>query len=367
MIAGQVNSAGGDGSSVSVMWSVNTAAYGYQWVDPLLMVVKDRAYYNFQEPWVKDVFAWWNKCYNEGLLDPELFVKKQNQLDEEVVRGRFAAFNYNPWNGWATNARAYAKDNNLKWGYREIMAWWPRSLKATYYDSSNRWTTYSSHSGNVITKNVREEDLAQVANWLDYHYSEEFDILASWGPASFYTGAGKDRRFKPAYKDLENFQAYGIANPNGKDGYYYNVMRDSAVGIPEGAWSREDSIAQVTAYPYAPRYVYPIKKQAGQAYDQIMGVAVGQYYFQKEINYFPQVGWSGADLAGPEYSRVQYMWFGSHGPAIAKLIVGSTDSFEANYAAYQKVFRDNDWAKGMEEVQLAWKRVYDNYVSKYWK
>jgi len=58
MIAGQVNSAGGDGSSVSVMWSVNTAAYGYQWVDPLLMVVKDRAYYNFQEPWVKDVFSW---------------------------------------------------------------------------------------------------------------------------------------------------------------------------------------------------------------------------------------------------------------------------------------------------------------------
>ncbi len=54
-------------------------------------------------------------------------------------------------------------------------------------------------------------------------------------------------------------------------------------------------------------------------------------------------------------------------PAIAKMIVGQASDFEANYAAYQKVFRDNDWAKGMEEVQLAWKRVYDNYVAKYWK
>ncbi len=367
MIAGQVNAAGGDGSSSSVMWSVNTAAYGYQWIDPLLMVVKDRAYYNFQEPWVKDVFAWWNKCYNEGLLDPELFVKKQDQLNEEVVRGRFAAFNWNPWHGWTTNARAYAKENKLKFGYRSIMAWWPKSLKASYYDSSNRWTSYSSHSGNVITKNVKEEDLAQVCNWLDYHYSEEFDILASWGPSTFYKGTGAARRYLPAYKDLENFQAYGIANPNGKDGYYYNVMRAPAAGIEEGAWTREVSIAALTEYPFAPRYVYPVKKQAGQDYDHIMANATSVYYFQKEINYFPQVGWSGADLAGPEYSRIQYMWFGSHGPAIAKMIVGSTGDFESNYAAYQKVFRDNDWAKGMEEVQLAWKRVYDNYVSKYWK
>ena len=175
--------------------------------------MKDRPRILFQEPWVKNVFAWWNKCYNEGLLDPELFVKKQDQLNEEAVRGRFAVMNMNPWHGWTTNARQYAKENKLKYGYRVIMAWWPRSLKATYYDSSNRWTSYSSHSGNVITKNVKEEDLAQVCNWLDYHYSEEFDILASWGPSTFYTGTGAARRFLPAYKDLENFQAYGIAKP----------------------------------------------------------------------------------------------------------------------------------------------------------
>ena len=111
-----------------------------------------------------------------------------HQLNEEAVRGRFAVMNKNPWNGWTANARAYAKENKLKYGYRVIMAWWPRSLKATYYDSSNRWTSYHTHTGNIITKNVKEEDLAQVCNWLDYHYREEFDILASFHPlpASFH-------------------------------------------------------------------------------------------------------------------------------------------------------------------------------------
>jgi hypothetical protein len=157
-------------------------------------------------------------------------------------------------------------------------------------------------------------------------------------------------------------------NPKGKDGYYYNITGYSALGIDEAATMKEVTAAALAEYPYAPRYVYPIKKQAGQDYDQIMGVALVQNIYQKTVNVFPQVGWTNNDLAGgPNFSKIQYMWFGTHEPAIAKMIVGSPDSFEKNYAAYQKVFRDNDWPAGMEEAQLAWKTIWDNYVSKYWK
>jgi len=367
MIPAQIQAMSGPGQATSVMWSVNSSAYGYQWVDPLIYVNRDQVFYPFQQPWVKDVFKWWNKCYNEGLLDPELFVKTQTQLNEEVIRGRFAAFNYNPWANWVTPARQYAKDNNLKWGYRGILAWWPRIFKNTYYDASVQWVAAAPRVGSIITKNVKEEDLAQVCNWLDYHYSEEFDILRSWGPASFYTGTGAARRFLPAYKDLENFQAYGILNPAGKDGYYYGVTGYSAAGIDEAATMKEVTCAALCEYPYAPRYVYPVKKTAGQNYDAIMGTAVMQYEYARQVTLIPQVGWSRKDIEGPEFARIQYMWFGTHVNAVAKLIVGSTGEFEANYAAYQKVFRDNDWAKGMEEVSIAWKSIYDNYVAKYWK
>ena len=99
----------------------------------------------------------------------------------------------------------------------------------------------------------------------------------------------------------------------------------------------------------------------------IMGTAVAQYEYQRQVNVFPQIGWTRKDLEGPEFSRIQYLWFGTHNAAIAKMIVGTASQFEPNYAAYQKVFRDNDWDKGMEEAQLAWKTIFDSYVYKYWK
>jgi len=361
MIVAQLNAS--NGNPPSIMWS-NITMYGYQWVEPPF-VVADRAYYNFQEPWVKNVLAWWNKCYNDGLLDPELFIKKDDQLGEEITRGRFAIF---PEWDKHTAARKYAKDNNLGFGYRGLLNWWPKVIKNQYQDASNSWVTYFQHfAASIITKAVKEEDLPQVCNWLDYHYSEEFDILASWGPASFYTGTGKDRRFKAAYKDLENFQVYG--KTGGKDGYYYGVMRYAPIGLAAGTNNMEISCAFVTQYPFAPRYVYPFQKVAGMDYDAEMNSAIGAYYAQKlNKNYFPQIGWTNADLNNqPNFAKIQYMWFGTHGPAIAKAITGAPADFEANYAAYQKVFRDNDWDLGMQEYQLKWKEIFDKYVQKYWK
>jgi len=353
-----------NGSKTSVMWS-NIGMYGYQWVEPPFRVA-DRAYYNFQEPWVKNVFQWWNKCYNDGLFDPELFVKKDDQLYEEEVRGRFAIFPR--WDHQA-QARQYAKDNKLNYGWREMMTNWPMTLVSQYSDARNKFVTYFSHSGNIITKHVKEADLQQVCNWLDYQYSEEFDILASWGPSSFYTGTGKDRRYKAEYKDLENFQAYGITNPKGKDGYYYGVYRYSPISIDKAAANPEIQTGKLTEYYLAPRYVYPFKKVAGGDYDTEMTNAYASYWTVKlGVNYIPQVGWSDSDLNNlPNFGKIRYMWFGSHDPVIAKMIVSAPESFEDNYKAYQKVFRDNDWDLGMQEYQLKWKEIFDNYVAKYWK
>jgi len=364
MIVAQLNAS--EGNPPSIMWS-NITMYGYIWTEPPFHVA-DRAYYNFQEPWVKNVLAWWNKCYNDGLLDPALFVKKDDQLGQEIVSGRFAIFP--DWGSWIMDARKFSKDHNLGYGWRDIPCWWPKGqFKNTYNDASNQWVTYFQHfAANIITKNVKEEDLAQVCNWLDYHYSEEFDVLASWGPASFYTGTGKDRRFKPAYKDLENFQAYGVANPNGKDGYYYGITRNSAAGLEAGTANEEITCAFLAPYPLAPQYVYPEKKLAGTQYDNAMLNAVMAYYVGKSVNFFPQIGWTNADVNNqPDFAKIQYMWFGTHGPAIAKAITDGTENFEANYVAYQKVFRDNDWDLGMQEYQLKWKEIFDKYIAKYWK
>jgi hypothetical protein len=363
MIAAQLNAS--NGSRTSVMWS-GIGMYGYQWVEPPFRV-GDRAYYNFQEPWVKNVFQWWNKCYNDGLFDPELFVKKDDQVGEEIVRGRFAIFS--DMTGKQAAARAFSKDNKLGYGWRYMSSNFPMTLVSTYSNAKNKFVSYFSHVGNIISKSVKEADLQQVCNWLDYQYSEEFDILASWGPSSFSTGTGKDRRFKPAYKDLENFQAYGITNPNGKDGYYYGVTRNAPISLDPSTSNPEVTSGFLTAYPYAPRYVYPFKKVAGADYDTEMRNAWAAWWTNKlGLNLIPQVGWSDSDLNNlPNFGKIRYMWFGSHDPSIAKMVVGSAADFESNYAGYMKVFRDNDWDLGMTEYNLKWKEIFDNYVQKYWK
>ncbi len=130
MIPAQLNVS--NGNPPSIMWS-NISMYGYIWTEPPFHV-GDRAYYNFQEPWVKNVLQWWNKCYNDGLLDPELFVKKDEQLNEEIIRGRFAIFP--DWGALTNDAREFARENDAKFGYRVIACWWPKTFKNTYNDAS---------------------------------------------------------------------------------------------------------------------------------------------------------------------------------------------------------------------------------------
>lgn len=363
MIVAQLNQS--NGNPPSLMWS-NISMYGYAWVEPPFRVA-DKVYYNFQAPWVKGVLQWWNKLYNEGLLDPEVFVKKDEQVAEEITRGRFAIF---PKWGGEVAARKFAQDNNLPFGYRNLLNSWPLTAKSQYSDASNVWVTYFQHFGaNIITKTVKEADLPQVAGWLDYHYSEEWDDLKSWGPASFYTGTGNNRRFKPEYKDLENFQAYGITGP--KDGYYYGVLYGAPLALAEGTYNYELGIGNLIgnhAYPNHPRYVYPAKKAAGMDYDGEMLAAVASAYAQKNINFFPQIGWTNSELNNlPNFSKIQYAWFGTHGPAIAKAITDTPANFEANYAAYQKVFDDNGYTEAMAEYQAKWTEIFNKYVKQYWK
>jgi hypothetical protein len=294
-------------------------------------------------------------------------VKKTAQVGEEITRGRFAIFPN--WGSWINDARKYAKDNKLPYGYREMINWWPITFKNTYNDASNQWVTYFQHfGGNILTKHISEADLPQVTNWLDYHYSEEYDILKGWGPASFYTGTGKDRRFKAAYKDVENFQVYGTTG--GKDSYYYGLdaWHTSPVTVEAGTINWEVVIGNFAAYPLVPMYVYPAVKKTGMNYDFEMKDAMRAYYTSRQVNFFPQVGWANSDLNSlPNFAKIQYLWFGSHADAIAKTIVGQQADFEQNYAAYQKIFRDNDWDLGMQEYQIKWKEIFDKYIKKYWK
>jgi hypothetical protein len=331
--------------------------YGFWWSASPFRVA-DKVSYPFSGPWVKDVLAWWNRCYNEGLLDPALFTKADDVLVDEMARGRFAVM---PGQGAAAAAaRAYARSHATGYGWRQVPAWWPVSMKNADSDASNRWVSYTSGSGGtIITKTVKEEDLVQVCNWLDYHASEEYDILKSWGPAAFTAGADVERRFRPAYRDLESFQAFGI--PGARDGYYYGILGNAPVAVDPRAWNWEVQIGALTRYPLAPMYVYPRSTRAGMDVDTAMLDAWSAYWHEKQVNSFPQVGWTDADLPPlPD-------WNVTHAAAAARTIVGAPAEFDAHYAAYQQAFTDAGFETAMHAYQDAWRSLFAAHLKRYWR
>jgi len=362
------------GGGDTLGWSFSTF-YGYAWNEPPWFVVdpEPKVYYVFSQDSFKTGLKWANEAYNKGLIDPEVFVKQGDQATADYQKGRYAVIH-----GWQTgdanNQLAAAK---ATFRYRHISAWWPDTahgatsiLKGPFEDISNFPTTYHTHSGLIMTKTVKEEDLPQVFNWIDLAMSEEGDVLHNWGPPSFYTGTGKDRRFKPEYKAIEDQKVYNITTPGAKDGYYYGI----SYGSPnwDSAYLNEETypvyyFAAWGPYPESPQYVYPHKAAIT---DDFQAKIYAQWCNgnKAHMNFYPMVGWSQqADLlAIPDFARVRYLLFAKSAPEIANIIRGSTADFEANWAHMRKIQEDEGLQNALDQVSAKWKEIYNKYVKQYW-
>ena len=102
-------------------WSLRTIV-GYAWEYPFMEGTPP----DFNDtvlpkatPEYKAYMAWWNKCYNEGLLDPEIFVMKNDQFNAKQINGEYAVLNR--W--WYVNdARKVGKDRG--YGFRYFPAFY---------------------------------------------------------------------------------------------------------------------------------------------------------------------------------------------------------------------------------------------------
>jgi hypothetical protein len=273
------------------------------------------------------------------------------------------------------SANQSAIDNNYPFRYRQISGWFADTahgavsiLKGPFEDITNFPTTYHTHSGLLMTKTVKEADLPQAFNYVDYLMSEDVDILHHWGPPQFYTGTGKDRRFKPEYKDVENQKVFNLRVAGAKDGYYYGFPFGAAI---DGAYVNEENMAVYFFgfdYPESPRFVYPYKASAS---DDFQAKIYAQYLagVKKRINFYPMVGWNQQlDLiALPDFARVRYLLFSKSAPEIANIIRGSTADFEANWAKMRKIQEDEGLQNAMDILSAKWKDIYNKYVKQYWK
>jgi putative aldouronate transport system substrate-binding protein len=346
-------------------WSLRTIV-GYAWEYPFMEGTAP----DFNDtvlpkltPEYKAYMAWWNKCYNEGLLDPEMFVMKNDQFNAKQINGEYAVLNR--W--WYVNdARKVGKDRG--YGYRYFPVFFGQ-LKDIY--SNNVAFISMGGSPVAITKTTKQADVPKVMKWIDWYMSEERDSLAYWGLPTWYKGAGADRRYLPDHAVLEDWTLYGISNA--RDGAYYGLEHAypapynpiTSVKFPLGPMG---FFGDSMTYPDAPYFVYPknptkvLQTTDLWAYsEKVMKAARWDEYkiFTTADNPYtaimalPEVSaWDTANSNDPTYV-----------PVIVKMITGSKADFEKNYSAFVTMI--NNWGSpdgtGTQKAIQAVIKFYRDY------
>jgi hypothetical protein len=308
----------------------------------------------------KEYLAWWNKIYNAGLTDPNLFVQTREEYLAKRMSGAYAVTN----NWWSMDlVRAAAKDRG--YGYR--------SLPAFYGKLKNLWDNYTlpfSLKGDplVFTRSIRESDLPRVLRWADWYLGEERDTLAYWGMPDWYTGKGTQRAFTTEHSALADWAVYGIASPH--DGAFYGLANrkpaayDPATNdrVPPGPLA---FFSESLAYPDAPYYICkkePAKVLQGpgladyvyrvlneDCYDhQVNVIYVGQGY-DMPLWWLPQ--WY-------QYSMAIYARQEEYDGLWRDIVRGRPQDFERNYDAWVKIMEDSGIEAGRQGAIEFMTKVY---------
>ncbi len=244
---------GSSENAASAYWSL-TSAVGWLykgnmvWRDPL-----ENTTAVYFTPEFRDQMRWLNRIYDEGLMDPEIFVMKNDQYFAKVGNGEYAVVNW-PFISMS-NASKVGKERG--YGWRTVPYFYPFDMSKI----SSKYTRVSFNTiGIFLTSRIKAADWGDVLKYVDYFMTEPSDDLVYWGAPAWSTGTGVNRRFTPEYKDLENWALYG--KEGGKDGTYYGLASAPNINMAEGAHYQLDTKPFAFwqesgfTYPWAPYFSY---------------------------------------------------------------------------------------------------------------
>jgi hypothetical protein len=350
----------------SLDWSLRTIM-GFYWDYPYIRGDPpnfDKTFLPKLTPEYKEYMNWWNKLYNEGLVDPELFVMKNSQFFAKQVNGEYAVINR--W--WSLNdARKVGKERG--YGYRYFPVFYGQGKE---YWSTTHLPLSRQGAPLIFTKTIKTTtDLAKVMKWADWYMSEQRDLLAYWGMPEWYTGTGKDRRYTWQYRPLEDWAVYGIGS--GRDGAYYGVEYTKAINydpiravkFPLGPIS---FFADSSTYPEAPYYVYQkdgqkvLKSSDLMAYvtqvvtlaryDEYKAAYIGDWYYSACNNLPEVIAWDAKWSAGQQkYDKL-----------LLDMVTGPAADFEKNYTGWSQFIKDCGNDAAVAAVSKFMKDIYPKEI-----
>ncbi|MNO31931.1 Lipoprotein LipO precursor [compost metagenome] len=184
---------------------------GEYYVDP--QTYEAKLHYKRTEE--KEYFRWLNHMYNEGLLDKDTFVQKEDQYKAKIASGRVIGLIDQEWGYMdAENALKTAGKNDYSYAH------FPVTLSEDYVDHSFQPAGVDGY-GIAITTACK--DPVRAIKFLDWLASDEGQVLRNWGiEGKHYTVDANGQRVIPAeiterrMNDTSNFtKETGLGNPGG--------------------------------------------------------------------------------------------------------------------------------------------------------
>lgn len=184
---------------------------GEYYVDP--QTYEAKLHYKRAEE--KEYFRWLNHMYNEGLLDKDTFVQKEDQYKAKIASGRVLGLIDQEW-GYMDAENALKAAGKEDYTY----AHFPVTLSEEYVDHSFQPAGVDGY-GIAITTEC--EDPVRAIKFLDWLASDEGQVLRNWGiEGKHYTVDADGTRVIPAeiterrMNDTANFtKETGLGNPAG--------------------------------------------------------------------------------------------------------------------------------------------------------
>ncbi|MEK4046723.1 ABC transporter substrate-binding protein [Paenibacillus sp. FSL H8-0048] len=168
---------------------------GEYYVDPETFEAK----LHYKRTEEKEYFRWLNGMYNQGLLDKDTFVQKDDQYKAKVASGRVLGLISQEWEYQdGENALKAAGKDEYTYGH------FPVTLSEEYKDHSFMQTGIDGY-GIAITTAAKDPE--RIIKWLDWMSSDEGQILRTWGikDKHYTVDANGKREVLPEIRD-------GLAN-----------------------------------------------------------------------------------------------------------------------------------------------------------
>ncbi|RRJ66873.1 extracellular solute-binding protein [Paenibacillus oralis] len=184
---------------------------GEYYVDPQTYEAK----LHYKRPEEKEYFRWLNHMYNEGLLDKDTFVQKDDQYKAKIASGRVLGLIDQEW-GYMDAENALKTAGKDEYTY----AHFPVTLSEEYKDHSFQSAGVDGYGISITTAC---KDPVRAIKFIDWLSSDEGQVLVNWGiEGKHYTVDENGKRVIPAevvdrkVNDTTNFtKETGLGNPDG--------------------------------------------------------------------------------------------------------------------------------------------------------